>query len=255
MKKEIVSKLKLIEHMENVKILFAVEAGSRVWRLDSSDSDYDVRFVFARSKEDYLSVFQPKDVIEYAYDKEFQHCDIKGSFIDIVGFDILKFARLLSKSNPSMIEWLMSDMVYLGKQPKDVLKHMKDSFDSTALWYHYQSMCKQNYLKYIKSGDLVTYKKYLYSMRGLVNSLWVKGLHSLPPIDFNDGIAGIELPSYISKSLKEMIELKKEGREKEIIQNKVKIDSFIESYLREEFKVERKIFDVAPLNKWIRREI
>ena len=35
-----------IERTEQVRILFAVESGSRAWGLPSPDSDYDVRFVY-----------------------------------------------------------------------------------------------------------------------------------------------------------------------------------------------------------------
>ena len=38
-------KLVEIENKENVRIIMAVESGSRAWGFASPDSDYDVRFV------------------------------------------------------------------------------------------------------------------------------------------------------------------------------------------------------------------
>jgi predicted nucleotidyltransferase len=38
-------KLLEIEKEHNVKILYAVESGSRAWGFESLDSDYDVRFI------------------------------------------------------------------------------------------------------------------------------------------------------------------------------------------------------------------
>ena len=54
MEKLIVSKLHEIEQMEKVRILLAVESGSRAWGFASPDSDYDVRFIYIRRLEDYL---------------------------------------------------------------------------------------------------------------------------------------------------------------------------------------------------------
>lgn len=42
----IADKLKEIEKSENVKILHAVESGSRAWGFESPDSDFDVRFIY-----------------------------------------------------------------------------------------------------------------------------------------------------------------------------------------------------------------
>jgi uncharacterized protein len=39
------AELNAIEREEAVRILFAVESGSRAWGFPSSDSDYDVRFL------------------------------------------------------------------------------------------------------------------------------------------------------------------------------------------------------------------
>ena len=52
MRKKIKEQLRRIEDAENIKILLAVESGSRALGFASPDSDYDVRFVYIRSLED-----------------------------------------------------------------------------------------------------------------------------------------------------------------------------------------------------------
>jgi hypothetical protein len=38
------------EETYNVNIVYAVESGSRAWGFESSDSDYDIRFIYAHNK-------------------------------------------------------------------------------------------------------------------------------------------------------------------------------------------------------------
>lgn len=75
MRETILSKLDEIENRENVKILLAVESGSRAWGFASPDSDYDVRFIYVRPKADYLRLEKNKDVIELPIEGEL---DING---------------------------------------------------------------------------------------------------------------------------------------------------------------------------------
>ena len=63
MRELIVQRLKEIERENNVKILLAAESGSRAWGIASSDSDYDVRFIYARKMKDYLRLEDMRDVI------------------------------------------------------------------------------------------------------------------------------------------------------------------------------------------------
>ena len=103
MEKLICSKLHEIEKENNVKILLAVESGSRAWGFASPDSDYDVRFIYVRPKDDYLRLENVRDVIELPID----------DVLDINGWDLQKTLRLLYKSNPTLFEWFSSPIVYL----------------------------------------------------------------------------------------------------------------------------------------------
>ena len=76
MRETILSKLHEIETRENVKILLAVESGSRAWGFASPDSDYDVRFLYVRPMADYLRLERSRDVIELPIEGEL---DINGS--------------------------------------------------------------------------------------------------------------------------------------------------------------------------------
>ena len=64
MRKKIQTQLRRIEEEESIKILLAVESGSRAWGFASPDSDYDVRFIYIRRMEDYLKLEKVRDVIE-----------------------------------------------------------------------------------------------------------------------------------------------------------------------------------------------
>lgn len=222
MKKKINEICKDLEKQHKIKILFAIESGSRLWRIDSIDSDYDIRFVFVRPIEDYLRIDKLKEVIGY-----------EENNIEFVGFDIYKFSKLLRASNSNTIEWLLSDIIYYGKKPKEFLNFIAKNFNPTAMFHHYLSMCRQNYLKYIKSGNKVTYKKYLYAMRGLLNAIYIKKIKKIPPINFNLALQKKNIiPENIRKCLLRIIELKKIGKEEEIIENSKSFDSFIEKQLK-----------------------
>jgi uncharacterized protein len=56
MQNEILKKLNAIEIENNIKILYAVESGSRGWGFASKDSDYDARFIYIHSTDWYLSI-------------------------------------------------------------------------------------------------------------------------------------------------------------------------------------------------------
>jgi predicted nucleotidyltransferase len=116
MEQKIPDLLKNIEKDLKITILFAVEVGSRAWELDSAESDYDVRFVFYRSLEDYISITKFDDQISLGYDKDLNPIQKEGAFIEMTGFDIFKYFKLLSSCNATAIDWVNSNIVYYGNK-------------------------------------------------------------------------------------------------------------------------------------------
>lgn len=167
-------KLKEIEQKENVRILHCVESGSRAWGFASSDSDYDVRFIYVRNKEDYLKLEKTRDVIEWQLDDT----------LDINGWDIQKALRLLHKSNPTLFEWNASPIIYRTTEEwKRAADHLPEYFVTKAMLYHYLSMAKRNYKGYLKE-ETVQLKKYFYALRPLLACRWIVKEQTPPPMLF-----------------------------------------------------------------------
>lgn len=151
MKDTIRSRLDAIQASENVCIVYACESGSRAWGFPSADSDYDVRFLYVRPAEWYLSIDEKRDVIERPFE----------GGLDINGWDLKKALRLFRKSNPPLLEWLGSPIVYLEKYP--VAARMRElarvSYSPSACQYHYLHMARGNFREYLR-GEIVWVKKY-----------------------------------------------------------------------------------------------
>lgn len=237
MKKQINKLLKEVAEEYNVKILFCVESGSRAWGTESKDSDYDVRFVFYREPKEYTTINPKSDVITVSFNNKFERCSSEGCMIDMQGFDLVKFSKMLSDSNPTVIEWLNSDILYYGEKPKEYVRFSKELFNFMSLYYHYKSMGKKNYLKYIKpQNHLSTPKKYLYACRGIMCALYVKEFLELPPIEFPETLSRLYGGGYITDEilnlLMDIIESKKTQTEKYKIENVEILDAFIEEQLK-----------------------
>lgn len=255
--KVIESQLKYVERKNNIEILFAIENGSRAWNMASKNSDYDVRFVFKRNAEDYLLLNKPKDVIEEYLDEEYCSCKAEDALIDMVGFDIKKYLELISKSNPTSIEWLISDIIYYGSNNLPIKQHIIENFNPKTLIYHYISLCKKHYDRCINENKKVTHKIYLYMMRGLLNALYVYKTNNIPPLDFTQTVEHLknDIPDDIYKKVKEIIQIKSSGLEKDTINRIELLDKFIEKYIEMMFDTPEHNIDVNVLNNFLIKEI
>lgn len=217
MEKLIVSKLHEIEQTEKVRILLAVESGSRAWGFASPDSDYDVRFIYIRDKEDYLRLNTMRDVIELPVDE----------VLDINGWDVQKTLRLLYKSNPTLFEWFSSPIVYMESDFADLFRRvMNDYFSSKRSLYHYISMAEGNYREYLKGG-MVKAKKYFYVLRPVLACRWVLEKQTPPPMLFSE-LMKEELPEVLMSDINRLLELKMKSQEIKMIPRIDRINAYLD---------------------------
>lgn len=191
--------LDLIEKEFNVKVLYAVESGSRGWGFANEDSDYDVRFIYVRPYDDYLTIDNKRDVIdindlgkrEYEYD------------LDFSGWDIKKALGLHRKSNPSLREHIVHHMVYRGNTN---FFNGLPSFDPTVLKAAYGGMTYSNWKKYVKGEDMTprVTKRYCYCIRQILAWILIDEYDDMyAPINIDELFAIFEDNQVFSEQLME----------------------------------------------------
>lgn len=225
MKEIIRKKLLKIEEKYNVKILYAVESGSRAWGFPSKDSDYDVRFIYIHPSEWYLSIDPQgigakRDVIEEPI----------NDLLDISGWEITKALRLFRKNNPPLLEWLRSDIVYYQKYTfVDNLRSLESTvFYPNSMIHHYLHMAQNNYREYLQ-GSEVRIKKYFYVLRPILACKWIEKYNRTPPISFHELLANIIPEGELKNAVEHLLKRKLIGDELDIEPRIDVINDFVEN--------------------------
>lgn len=221
------AELAQIEQRENVRILYAVESGSRAWGMASPDSDFDVRFVYVRPVTDYVRLRQLRDVIELPIDTSL------ANPLDINGWDLIKALTLFRASNPPLLEWLHSPIVYReqGELAVRLRALARDGYSPMRMSYHYHSMARRTYKEYLERRTEVGVKKYLYALRPLVAVRWMEQNHTPPPTEFEATISGVTIANEIRSELSELLQRKREGGETDAGPINATLMTFIEAEL------------------------
>ena len=158
-----------VERREGVRVLLAVESGSRAWGFASRDSDYDVRFIYARPLADYLAVTTLRDVIERPVD----------GLLDLGGWDVRKTLGLAVRSDAVLLEWLASPVVH-RRDPaaSDLATLAQAAAHLPALEYHYDRLARGAWSA--EADGPIRLKSYFYA---LCPALALLGLrrHRTPP--------------------------------------------------------------------------
>ena len=219
MQKAILSHLNHVEQENNVKVLLAVESGSRAWGFHSAESDWDVRFVYVHQLDWYLKVNEGKDVIEHMYNDD----------VDLVGWELRKTLRLFQKSNPALMEWLHSPIIYRADEV--FLSRMRGVepayFNPIKTMYHYGSIYIKHDKRYLQNAAYPL-KRFLYYLRGILACRWIEERQSMPPVLFIDLVNGTVKEEAIRQKIQELLALKKASKENDLKE----VDASLVEYAR-----------------------
>lgn len=191
-------KLDEIARDEGVRILLAVESGSRAWGFHSPDSDYDVRFLYARPVNAYLALQPPRDVIERPIDAD---------DLDVGGWDVSKALKLVSRGNAVVSEWLSSPIIY-AEDPafrslfEPLARDWQNLHGDVA---HYYGLARRQWGSFIEGRTEVRLKKYFYVIRPAVTLHWLReGNTGAPPMNLPRLLEDVRLPDATVEALADL---------------------------------------------------
>lgn len=204
MTEEIKKELLHLQAQHDIKILYAVESGSRAWGFASTDSDWDVRYIYIHQPDWYLQIDEKKDNQE----------TILPNDIDLAGWELKKALRLFRKSNPPMLEWLRSPIVYLQQfSTADRLRDLtKEYFNPKSCLHHYLHMAEGNYREYLQK-DMVRVKKYFYVLRPILACDWIRQTNNMAPMEFQTLLDSQVTDPIIKTEIQNLLTRKMAGEE------------------------------------------
>jgi uncharacterized protein len=159
--------LKTIENEKDITIIYAVDGGSRSYKLHSSSSDYDIRFVFYHNKK-------TKNFVGYGNDNFVMEYDNK--LFEFTGWTLLKTVKHMKESNSTFIEWIHSPLVYIDKRDflRDSKKIMYQIHNKLSTFYHYNSIAENNYKTWVIGNKDIICKKYVYTVRPILMIIYME---------------------------------------------------------------------------------
>lgn len=247
MKTIIQNKLKQIEAEKGVRILFACESGSRGWGFPSPDSDYDVRFVYAKSVDAYLSIRKSDDFLNFPFDND----------LDINGWDFQKALGQLLKSNAVLFEWLQSPIIYTEDKDfrEDLLQLAQSYFCPRTNVHHYLGIAKGAMQDL--NGDEIKIKKLFYVLRPLLSALWCLDRNEIAPMNI---VPLMELlPTDLKQNVLSLIDLKTKSKERFTIELEASLKLWVGETLEQctdrSKRLEKQSFEEGSLNEFFRKRI
>lgn len=230
---EIERRLARVAADEGVRLLMAVESGSRAWGFPSPDSDYDVRFLYVRPRRDYLALAPARDVIERPIIDE----------IDLNGWDIRKALGLMLKNNSVLSEWIESPIRYASDDPAVALlaERIDQFFDPRGFALHYANLGTAAIGRWLEGEDEVAVKRYFYALRP---ALAIRVLRldpsRRPPMQLQRLMELGELPAALTAEIESLVTLKAETREAGLVARSPALEALVTDELRRAGEVPRR---------------
>ena len=222
---QIDDRLDRVEDEHDVTVLYACESGSRAWGFSSTDSDYDVRFVYVHPRDWYLSIDLERrdDTIDPP---------IAGE-IDLHGWDLRKALGLFRTANPTLLDWLQSPIVY--REDAAVMERWRalipDYYTPRAAGHAYRGMAR-SVAEQNLSDEPIPHKAYLYVLRALLAVRWAEQDRGPVPVEFDRLVAATVDDKALRTAIDELLAQKRAGTEQDAGPRLPTLHDFIKSELQ-----------------------
>ncbi len=121
---------------------------------------------------------------------------------------------LLRKSNPPLLEWLNSPIIYrqhVGITDR-IRQLLPDYYSPVACFHHYLNMAQGNFKEYLR-GDIVWVKKYFYVLRPLLAIRWIEESDVIVPMTLGALIEKTIHDGELKATIADLIHRKHNGAE------------------------------------------
>lgn len=215
---------------EQALILFAAESGSRAWGFHSEDSDYDVRFVYARPLDWHLRVRPGRDVIERPI----------SDALDLGGWELRKALGLALGSNAVISEWLRSPIIYAEAEgfAEEMRRFCGQALNWRSVSWHYRRLAERQ-RDSLRDGDgRVKLKRYFYTLRPALALRWLRMFAddhrpATPPMNMAELLRETDPGAAVRDYVEALIETKRQAGEMGVAEaTHGPIDALIEDELR-----------------------
>ena len=195
----------IVDHLANLmqqqscRLLFAGESGSRAWGLQSPDSDYDVRCIYAHPPHWYFSIEDRRETIETVFPDD----------IDIAGYELRKALRLFSTCNIPINEQILNPVCYGGDPVflERIRALIPVYFNKNRALHHYTHIVAQQGITQVQ-GLAVGLHRVFYIIRPLLACEWIDKHGSMPPTEFQKLLDADFLPLPLMHEVIEIMQRK-----------------------------------------------
>jgi predicted nucleotidyltransferase len=214
------TRLDEIEREQSVRILLAVESGSRAWGFATEHSDYDVRFIFVRQKLAYLMVQEEGIGLSYP----------TKDIMEISGWDLRYALRLgLSYDPPALVDRLTSPIVYRerGWEAASLRKLFVRVGSPEALLRHYFLFAYWRCHSDLKNRASFKPKRYFHVIRPALALLWLRQRPGeTPPLSLPALLQGLVLPEDVLQAITSLLERRPLPRKASSLERIAVLDAF-----------------------------
>jgi len=207
------NRIKELEKQNQIFVLFAGEGGSRAWGWNSDFSDFDIRFIYIHTLDWYFMIEEAKREVLDAVYSVCEDCKVAMEFH---GWELRKALRMLRDSNPGLLEWLRSPIIYHSDSffYERALQLVQQFHSHKSMAHHYTNIAKKHYNLYFKERQIVPLKKYFYVIHPLLCVQHLKFFpSSLPPVMLQDNLKVISPSEVRKKTLLDLLYLKQHSTE------------------------------------------